>query len=136
MSIDRRLAARLAALMTTVAALGVPELATAGPGVTRNAVIAGHLTLCGGPPPVPPRHHGCFIGGIGYVDRVEAIDSRGRRVAIQKLRNARFRFRVRPGTYLLLLLADHKGVRHVGQRQHVTARAHHTSVVVFFFTIH
>ena len=121
---------RWVVLVTAVSAICAPGLATARPGDHRNAVVVGHLKWCGGP--APGR---CGIGEINNFDRVEAVDVRGRRVAMQTIRNGRFRFHVKPGTYLLLLLADAKGTHHVVQRQHVKARANHTTVVVFFFSI-
>ena len=69
-------------------------------------------------------------------DRVRVIDERGRRVAEQRLHHGRFDVRLTPGTYTVELLADGKRVhRRVMQRKTITARAHRTAVVQFFFAV-
>jgi hypothetical protein len=107
----------------------------------RDANVDGYVRLCGGP--VPGR---CYIDTIGFCgesdgcvtsDSVVAIDPRGRRVAEQTLHHARFHMRLAPGAYTLELLGDGKRVHgRVMQRKKITARAHHTTVVRFFFAIY
>ena len=76
----------------------------------RDAVISGYVQLCGGP--APGR---CRIARIGVCqsrrgcitsDRVAVFNARGRRVAVVRLRRARFRLRLVPGSYTLELLGD------------------------------
>ena len=113
-------------------------------GSARTATIAGHLWLCGGP--APGRCFSTTIGGCdpvdgcGRSDRVVAIDTAGKIVAEQRLRypypNGRFRLHVRPGRYAVELLADGPRIHdRVMQIQGATARAGHTTAVVFTFDI-
>jgi hypothetical protein len=106
----------------------------------RNAVLGGYVELCGGPAP-----GSCGVELIGRCqtpkgcatsNRVLVLDQRGRRVAEPWLHNARFRLRVRPGTYTVELLANGKQVHgRVVQRHTVTVEAHHEAVVRFLFGI-
>jgi hypothetical protein len=67
---------------------------------------------------------------------VAAVDARGRRVAVQRLRHARFSFRLRPGHYTIQLLGDGRRVRgQVMQTKKVWARSDHASVVRFRFDV-
>ena len=113
-------------------------------GGARNATIDGHLLLCGGP--APGR---CFVTTIGGCappdgcsrsDRVVAIGTAGAVVAQQRLcfpwPNGRFRLRVPPGQYAVELLADGARIHgRVMQTKGATARAGHTTTVVFLFNI-
>ena len=119
--------------------------ATAGPRLplhssSRNAVLSGYVRVCGGPAP-----GGCRIETFGICQppkgcattrRVAAINAKGRRVAVQRLRHARFRMVLAPGRYALELLGDGKQVHgRVMQRTTVTARAGRTVVVPFVFAV-
>ncbi len=106
----------------------------------RNAVIAGYVQVCGGP--APGR---CRVEKIGLCtqprgcvtsDRVAAIDSRGRRVAVGKLKRGRFRLLLTPGHYTIELLGDGRHVHgRVIQRRRATARAHRTATIRFAFDV-
>lgn len=106
----------------------------------RNAIVAGYVQLCGGPAPGRcsietigscQAPHGCVTS-----DRVAAIDAGGLRVETDSLHHARFRLRLAPGRYTVELLGDGKRVHdRVMQRKKVTALAHRTVVVWFFFAI-
>jgi hypothetical protein len=68
--------------------------------------------------------------------RVAAVNASGRRVAVQKLRHARFRLQLDPGHYTIQLLGDGKNVRgRVMQTKKVYARAEHTAHVRFLFEV-
>ena len=121
------------------ATAAVPVTATVPPTIRRpppKAVVAGYVQVCGGPAP-----GGCRIEKLGIcqpprgcmtTDRVAAINSRGRRVAVAKLIRGRFRLTLSPGRYTIELLADGKHVRgHILQRKRVTARAHRTATIRF-----
>jgi hypothetical protein len=105
-----------------------------------NAVVAGYVQVCGGPAPgrcriekfgLCTRPRGCMTS-----DRVAAIDSTGRRVAVTKLRRGRFRLVLKPGRYTIELFADGKHVRgRVLRRRHATARAHRTATIRFRFDV-
>jgi hypothetical protein len=107
---------------------------------SRDAVVSGYVRLCGGPAP-----GGCRIETFGVcqpgegcvtADRVAAVNGKGRRVAVQRLHHARFHMRLTPGRYTIELLGDGKRVHgRIVQRKKVTARAHRTVVVRFFFAV-
>jgi hypothetical protein len=107
---------------------------------TRDAVVSGYVRLCGGPAP-----GGCRIETFGICEppngcvttrRVAAINSKGRRVAVQRLHHARFRMVLAPGRYTIELIGDGKRVHgRVMQRKTVTARAHRTVVVPFMIAV-
>jgi hypothetical protein len=107
---------------------------------TDEAVVSGYVRLCGGPAP-----GGCRIETFGIcqppkgcvtTDRVVAINAKGRRVAVQRLRDARFRMVLAPGRYTIELLGDGKQVHgRVMQRRTVTAKAGRTAVVRFVFPV-
>jgi hypothetical protein len=109
-----------------------------------TATIDGHLLLCGGP--APGRCFVTTIGGCGppdgcsRSDRVVAIGTAGAIVAQQRLRfpwpNGRFRLRVPAGQYAVELLADGPRIHdRVMETKGATARAGHTTTVVFLFSI-
>lgn len=110
----------------------------------RTATIEGRLWLCGGP--APGRCFASTIGGCAppdgcsRSDRVVAVDAAGEIVAEQRLRypypDGKFRLRVSPGQYTVELLADGPRIHdRVMQIQGATARAGHTTTVVFTFAI-
>ena len=123
---------------------GAPARSGGGTGSGGTATIDGHLLLCGGP--APGR---CFVTTIGGCappdgcsrsDRVVAIGTAGAIVAQQRLRfpwpNGRFRLRVPPGQYAVELLADGPRIHdRVMETKGATARAGHTTTVVFPFNI-
>ena len=121
--------------LTTIATARVPAHSA-----SRDAVVTGYVRVCGGPAP-----GGCRIEtfgdcqpGRGCVtsDRVAAVNAKGKRVAVQRLRHARFHMRLAHGRYTMELLGDGQGLRgRIMQRKQVTARAHHTVVVQFFFAV-
>jgi hypothetical protein len=126
-----------------VSLLAPPTIAGADLAVhpaTRDAVVSGYVRLCGGPAP-----GGCRIETFGICQppkgcvtthRVAAINAKGRRVAVQRLRHARFRIVLAPGRYTIELIGDGKQVHgRVMQRKTVTARANHTVVVPFMFAV-
>jgi hypothetical protein len=131
-------------IATALCALGLAALlaptaiATSSP--SRDAVVRGYVRLCGGPAP-----GGCRIETFGdcqpgkgcvTTSRVAAVNASGKRVAVQRLRHARFRMNLTPGRYTIELLGDGKRVHgRVMQRQKVTAVAHRTVVVRFFFAV-
>jgi hypothetical protein len=111
---------------------------------SRTATIAGYLWLCGGG--APGRCFASTIGGCAppdgcsRSDRVVAVDTAGQMVAEQRLRypypDGRFRLQVRPGQYAVELLADGPRIHdRVIQTQGATARARHTTKIVFTFDI-
>lgn len=113
-------------------------------GSATMATIAGYVWLCGGP--APGRCFASTIGGCAppdgcsRSDRVVAIDSAGEIVAEQRLRfpypNGRFRLLVPPGQYAVELLADGPRIHdQLMQTQGATARARHSTKVVFTFDI-
>jgi hypothetical protein len=64
------------------------------------------------------------------------LDARGRRVAVAKLKHARFSVRLAPGGYTVELLGDGEHIHgRVLQRRHVTARAHRVATVRFHFAV-
>src|SRR5262249_429534 len=94
------------AALLAQAATGAARLAVHSP--TREAVVTGYVRLCGGPAP-----GGCRIETLGdcqpgkgcvTTDRVAAINASGKRVAVQRLRHARFHMRLVPGRYTIELL--------------------------------
>jgi hypothetical protein len=123
------------ALAAAGAALAGPK-----PHPGRTAVVKGHVRLCGGPPPGR-----CWVGSIGEcdegvgcatTDRVAFVDADGKRVGQARLHHGRFGTRVRPGTYTVKLLEDGKAAHgKVVQKQSVTAVAHQTKTVEFFFAV-
>lgn len=128
-------------LFSTIApSPGSSTTASHSPASARDGIVAGYVRVCGGPAP-----GGCRIETFGIcqppepcvsTDRVAVTDTRGRQVAEQSLRRARFRVRLRPGAYTVVLLGDGKGIHgRVIQRRQVTARAHHTATVAFFFAV-
>jgi hypothetical protein len=108
------------------------------PALAPNAIVAGYVQVCGGP--APGR---CRIGSVTLcapharclsTDRVAAVNSRGRRVAVQRLVHGRFRLTLKPGRYTIQLLAG--GPRTPGrvmQSHRVAARNGHTATVPFRF---
>jgi hypothetical protein len=134
----RRVTARTL-LLALLSGLVLSAAATAGKPLPASAV-RGYVLLCGGPAPgrcsvetieacAPP--NGCIKS-----DRVLVIDSRGRRVAQQKLVHARFYIRLRPGRYTGELLGDGDKVRGVvTQTRSFSVRAHRTTVVRFLIPI-
>jgi hypothetical protein len=106
----------------------------------KHAIVAGYVQVCGGPAP-----GGCRIGKLGLcqpprgcvtTDRVAAINSSGRRVAVAKLIRGRFRLALQPGPYTIELLADGKHLRgRILQRKRAVARRHRTATVRFFFAV-
>jgi hypothetical protein len=106
----------------------------------RDAVVSGYVRVCGGPAP-----GGCRIETFGdcqppmgcvTTHRVAAINAKGKQVAVQRLRHARFHMRLAPGRYTLELLGGGSRVHNrVMQRKQVTARAHRTVVVRFIFDV-
>lgn len=88
-------------LATEVTALTTPVTGIRWPRV------AGHLRLCGGP--APGR---CFIENINGNDRILAVDSKGRWLAIAPVRGGRFSFTIaRPGRYTFKLVAGRQVVK-------------------------
>ena len=106
----------------------------------RDATVTGYIRLCGGP--APGR---CYIEtftscqpqqGCITTDRIAVIDNTGQRVATRKLHHARFHLRLLPGQYTIELLGDGKHAHgRVMQSKKITARAHRTAKVVFFYAI-
>jgi hypothetical protein len=121
----------LATLLAQTAIATVPS---------RDAEVRGYVRLCGGPAP-----GGCRIETFGIcqpgkgcvtTSRVAAVNASGKRVAVKRLHHARFRMSLAPGRYTIELLGDGTRVHgRVMQRQTVTARAHRTVVVRFFFAV-
>jgi len=108
--------------------------------LSRNAVVSGFVRVCGGPAPGSCRIEtfGDCQPGTGCVTshRVAAINAKGKQVAVQRLRHARFHMRLAPGRYTIELLGGGSRIHNrVMQRKHVTARAHHTVVVPFEFDV-
>jgi hypothetical protein len=105
-----------------------------------SAVVSGSVQICGGPARrrcrietfrVCQAARRCFIS-----DRVAAVDSRGRRRAIQRITHGRFRLRLAPGRYTIELLGDGKRVHaKVIRRKRITARANQTLTVRFRFLV-
>jgi hypothetical protein len=107
---------------------------------TRITLVAGYVQVCGGPAPGGCAERAIRIcepaGGCVISDRVAAVNVVGRVVTVQKLNHGRFRLRLTPGRYTIELLGDAKHVHgRVLQRRKVTARAHHTATVRFFFAL-
>jgi hypothetical protein len=129
----------LLAMGALAGALGAGSSAAARP-ARRTAVVAGYVQLCGGP--APGR---CWKGELGVCEapkgcvtthRVAAVNTSGRRVATHRLHRGRFRFRLAPGRYTILLLGDGRRVHgRVMGRQKVWARAHRTVHVQFNFDV-
>jgi hypothetical protein len=107
-----------------------------------SGVITGYIRVCGGPAP-----GGCSIEMIGgcapsdgclEADQVIAVDSTGKAAAKQLLapRHARFRLQVRPGNYVVELLADGRHVHdRLLQAAGVTVRPGHAARIVFRFDV-
>lgn len=108
--------------------------------VPTDAVIRGQAERCGGPAP-----GGCVVGTItvcgpptGCItdDRVAILTASGRRVALIKLRHARFRAELPPGRYTVKLLGDGPHVhRRVIQKLRVVAKPGRTATVVLMFAV-
>ena len=132
---------RLTIFVLTAAAIvatATARVSAASP--TRDAVVSGFVRVCGGPAP-----GGCRIEAFGDCQppmgcvtshRVAAINAKGKQVAVQRLRHARFHMRLAPGRYTIELLGGGSGVHNrVMQRKHVTARADRAVVVPFEFDV-
>jgi hypothetical protein len=106
----------------------------------RNAAISGYVKICGGPAPGRCRVHTirlckAFRGCVTSA-RVAAINSKGQRVAIRKLKRGRFRLHLVPGRYTIELLGDGKRAHgRIMQRKKVTARRNRTATVRFLFAV-
>jgi hypothetical protein len=113
----------------------------AAPSGPADAIIEGDVLFCGGSETIPPRQgcpveimHLCSPEGCITADRVAVIDAHRARVASQRLRNARFRLHVRPGTYTVELVGDGKRVHgRVLESERVVVRVGHTTVVEFLW---
>lgn len=108
--------------------------------VPADAMITGHVERCGGP--APGR---CRVGTItvcgpptGCVtdDRIAIVNRSGRRVAVIRLRHARFRAELPPGHYTVRLLGDGPHVHgRVLQTVHVVAKPGRTAAAVLMIAV-
>lgn len=118
----------------------VAGLSVAAAPAHRSAMVTGLVEACGGP--APGR---CYKETVGFCSapdgcvsthRVAAVNWSGRRVAVQRLRHGRFKFRLPPGRYTIQLLGDGRKVHgRVMQSKKVTARAGRAAHVHFVFSV-